>query len=200
MYKLLKIRGRVRVDPQLLKEKLEDAVRDAIIREYSLKLTKHGLLLVPNKIEEIGEGVVIPGDGAVYYNTVFEMLAYQPELHEVVEGRVVQITEFGAFVRIGPLDGLVHVSQVTDGYMSYSKSGSLQSRDGKKSLKLGDVVRARVIAISLKSLASAKIGLTMRQPGLGKLEWLEAEKKKKEAEKKAKAKEKKKEEKKGKKK
>ena len=40
----------------------------------------------------------------------------------------------------------------------------------------GDKVRARVIAVSLneKEPRESKIGLTMRQTGLGKLEWLEA--------------------------
>ena len=36
---------------------------------------------------------------------------------------------------------------------------------------------ARVVAISHKG-DDPKIGLTMRQPGLGKLEWIKAEKKK----------------------
>ena len=34
---------------------------------------------------------------------------------------------------------------------------------------------ARIIAISLKSKETAKIGLTMRQPGMGKMEWIEKE-------------------------
>jgi DNA-directed RNA polymerase subunit E' len=36
-----------------------------------------------------------------------------------------------------------------------------------------------VIAISLKSTKGAKIGLTMRQPSLGKIEWIESEKEEK---------------------
>ncbi|MCW1309912.1 MAG: DNA-directed RNA polymerase, partial [Candidatus Nanoarchaeia archaeon] len=124
-----------------------------------------------------GEGVIIPGDGAVYYNVTFEVLVYKPELHEVVEGKVNEIAEYGAFIKIGPLDGLVHVSQVMDDYVSYSKSQSLSGKQTKRTLKVGDVVLARVIAISLRSLQDAKIGLTMRQEGLGKAEWYEEKKK-----------------------
>ena len=40
---------------------------------------------------------------------------------------------------------------------------------------------ARIVAISYKGEAP-KIGLTMRQPGLGKLEWVQEEKKKAKAE------------------
>ncbi|MCW1301062.1 MAG: DNA-directed RNA polymerase [Candidatus Nanoarchaeia archaeon] len=180
MYKILKVKGRIRVPPSLLRESLEKAIKETIVSEYSSKIFKNNVLLVPCGVEEIGEGVIIPGDGAVYYEVKFSILAFEPELQEIVEGNVVQITEFGAFVRIGPIDGLVHISQVADTYMSYSKSGSLASKDGKKSLKLDDRVRARVIAVSMKS-PEAKIGLTMRQPHLGKFEWIMEEKKKAES-------------------
>jgi DNA-directed RNA polymerase subunit E' len=35
-------------------------------------------------------------------------------MQEIVEGEVVERVEFGAFVEIGPLDGLLHISQITD--------------------------------------------------------------------------------------
>ena len=59
---------------------------------------------------------------------------------------------------------------------------------GKESgryLAVGDVVKARIVSVDLneKNPQDSKIGLTMRQPGLGKLEWLEEDRKKrKEAE------------------
>jgi DNA-directed RNA polymerase subunit E' len=48
-------------------------------------------------------------------------------------------------------------------------------------LKEGDLCIARIVAISHKG-NEPKVGLTMRQPGLGKLEWVKEEKIKKEAE------------------
>jgi len=45
-------------------------------------------------------------------------------------------------------------------------------------LKVGDVCRARIIAVSFKDVTNPKINVTMRQQGLGKLEWLEEEKEK----------------------
>jgi DNA-directed RNA polymerase subunit E' len=47
---------------------------------------------------------------------------------------------------------------------------------GKKTgrtVKVGDKCKARIIAVSYKDLNNPKIGLTMRQEGLGRLEWLE---------------------------
>jgi hypothetical protein len=50
----------------------------------------------------------------------------------------------------------------------------------KRDLKVGYKVRARVVSLSLSEISprDSRIGLTMRQPGLGRLEWItEAHKK-----------------------
>ncbi len=183
MYKLLTIKDKIRVPPVLFDKNKENSVSDAIKEELIGKLTKNkGIFLELVKIEEIGEGTIIPGDGAIYYETIFKVLVYEPEMHELVHGKVKEIVEFGAFVSVGPFDSLVHISQVMDDYVSYSKTGNLQGRESKRSLSVGDKVIARVIAISVKSAENAKIGLTMRQPGLGRIEWIEEERKKAEEE------------------
>ncbi len=50
----------------------------------------------------------------------------------------------------------------------------------KKTLEEGNFVRARIVAVSLKgkSTKETRIGLTMRQPNLGRFEWIEDEKNK----------------------
>ena len=55
---------------------------------------------------------MIHGDGAVYQRVKFNALTFKPEVGEVVEGTVCEVVEFGAFVRFGPLDGLLHMSQI----------------------------------------------------------------------------------------
>ena len=93
----------------------------------------------------------------------------------VVEGVVDQITEYGAFVRFGPLDGLLHVSQVQDDHINTDVGNQrLIGKESKRELRVGDKVRARVVTISLNEISprESKIGLTMRQPGLGKHEWI----------------------------
>ena len=112
---------------------------------------------------------------------VFKLLVFKPELHEVIIGEVVDNTQFGSFIRIGPLDGLVHISQIMDDFVSYDEKNSMFSgRQTKRTLKLGDAVRARVIGVSLGKKVQNKVTLTMRQPFLGSLTWIEEEKKKKE--------------------
>jgi DNA-directed RNA polymerase subunit E' len=183
LYLISKIEDTVRVPPTLFDEPLEEIAFELLNENYVGMIDKKlGLMVTVKEIEEIGIGRVIMGDGAAYYNVTFTALFFKPELQEIVEGEVIEITEFGAFVRMGPMDGLVHVSQVTDDYINYdSKRGALLGKESKKTLEEGDKVRARIVALSLKGKSSkeTKIGLTMRQPGLGRPEWIEKEKRKK---------------------
>ena len=81
---------------------------------------------------------------------------------------------------MGPIRGMIHISQTMDDFVSFSDSGVLTGKDGKKNLVQGDKCIARIVAISYKG-EEPKIGLTMRQPGLGKLDWIKAEKEKTDA-------------------
>jgi DNA-directed RNA polymerase subunit E' len=79
---------------------------------------------------------------------------------------------------MGPMDGLVHISQLMDDYVSYDgKNGLFLGKETKRTLKKGDKVRARIISISMNE--QHKIGLTMRQIGLGSMNWIEEERRKK---------------------
>jgi DNA-directed RNA polymerase subunit E' len=183
LYLVSKIEDTVRIPPSRFGDPLENVAVEILNESYVGKIDKKlGLMVTVKEIEELGIGKVIMGDGAAYHDVLFTALFFKPELHEIVEGEVIEITEFGAFIRIGPMDGLVHVSQVTDDYINYDgKRGALIGKESKKSLEEGNKVRARIVALSLKGKSSkeTKIGLTMRQPGLGRLEWIDEEKNKK---------------------
>ena len=65
--------------------------------------------------------------------------------------------------------------QIDDDYIAYDeKNARLVGKKSNRSLAEGDSLRARVVAISLneREPRESKIGLTMRQTALGKLEWL----------------------------
>ena len=130
------------------------------------------------KVSQIGK--IIPGDGATYHKVNFSLLTFYPKIQEVVEGEVVEIADFGAFVRIGPIDALLHVSQLMDDFISYDeKQGVLLGKESKRKLASGDQVRVRITAVSLgRAGSSGKIGVTARQPFLGKLEWIDTDLKK----------------------
>jgi DNA-directed RNA polymerase subunit E' len=172
MYKVVKIEDTIRVDPSRFGEPLEDVILDLCRDTYEgIIKPELGLIIVVVDVEEIGVGKLIPGDGAAYHDVTFTILAFQPENHEIVEGEVVEATDFGLFVRLGCIDALIHVSQVYDDFFSYDGKNALQGRESNKLIRVGDKIRARVIAISLTKNA-IRMGLSMRQPGLGAYEWI----------------------------
>lgn len=174
MYVMYKIRDTVRVPPKEFGEKLEDAILKIAQEDYEGIVDEDlGIVVAVNSVGGIGEGKVVPGDGAAYYDAEIEMIVFKPEIQEVVEAMVSEITEFGAFVRIGPMEGLVHVSQIMDDYINYdSKAPAFVGRESGKKLKVDDKILARIVSCSLKSsVQNSKIGLTMRQIGLGKPDW-----------------------------
>jgi len=177
MFYRIQLEDHIRVQPKYFGLDLTEALLKSIKLNYDGVIsTELGVVVDVLKVNVIGEGSVIFGDGAGYYTTTFELLTFKPEQQEIIAGRIKDIADFGAFITLGPIDGMIHISQTIDDFVSFAKDKVLTGRDSKKSLKVGDSCRARIIAISFKDVTNPKIGLTMRQPGLGKIEWLNEDK------------------------
>ncbi|MCC7568480.1 MAG: DNA-directed RNA polymerase [Candidatus Methanofastidiosa archaeon] len=182
MYRIITINDTVRVPPKEFGKDLSVTVLGILRNKYECKWDADiGYLLVVKSVRKVNVGRVIPGDGAAYHDVDFEMLIYTPKIFEIVQGEIVEILEFGAFMRLGPMDGLVHVSQITNDFINFDKKNrTLTGKESKHILKEKDLCMARIITLSSKSDVT-KIGLTMRQSGLGKLEWIQEEKQQGEA-------------------
>lgn len=180
---MMRLVDTVRIPPTLLGEDVAPTVKNALREKLEGQVDKKlGSLVAVCKIDEIGEGHILVGDGAVYYDVTFEAIMFVPELQEIIEGEVVEAVGFGVFVGIGPMDGLLHVSQITDDFISYdAKNARLVTKSGGKAISEGDHVRGRIVAVSIneREPKESKIGLTMRQTALGKLQWLEEARRKK---------------------
>ena len=178
MFYIVDVEDYVRVGPKLFGLKTSDAVAKQLQETYSNYHDKEiGDVIGVISVMEVGDGIIIPGDGAAYYNSKFKLIVWKPELQELVLGILDEITNFGAFINLGVMKGMIHISQTMDDYVSFSTTNTLLGKDSKKILKKGDSCLARIVALSYKG-DNPKIGLTMRQPGLGKLEWIKEEKKK----------------------
>jgi len=183
MFYLTDVEDYVRVDPKLFGLPTSEAVVAQLEETYSSGFYEKdmGQAITVVNVEDIAEGVIIPGDGAAYYKCNFTLLVWKPEMQELVFGRIDEITNFGAFINLGVMKGMIHISQTMEDYVSFSDAGSLAGKSSGRALKNEDLCLARIVAISHKG-DDPKIGLTMRQPGLGKLEWIKEDKAKKEAE------------------
>lgn len=176
MFYKLKLKDHIRVPPRLFADDIGESITKSIKHTYNNFISKEiGVVIDVLKIDKIYDGTIVPGDGASYYETEFELLTFKPELHETLFGRIRDIADFGVFMNIGPIDGMIHISQTMDDFVSFSKERTLAGKDSNKSLKVGDKCIAKIIAVSFKDPANPKIGLTMRQAHLGKIEWIQEE-------------------------
>jgi len=179
MFYRTEIKDYVRVPPALFGAEIKDALKQELQEKYKNFISPElGVVISVHQVLDIGEGIIIPGDGAAYYDTVFSLITFRPELQELVYGSVSDITSFGAFLNLGPIEGMIHISQTMDDYVSFSKSNVLTGKNSKKSLKSGDLCIARIVAVSFKDPSDPKLSLTMRQSGLGKMEWIDQDKRK----------------------
>jgi DNA-directed RNA polymerase subunit E' len=175
MFKLITLEDTIRIPPEKFGQSIEIVGHEQLRMKYDGMVDEElGYVIAVTDIKVNPTGKIIPGDGATYHKAEFSLLTFYPMIQEIVEGEVVEIADFGAFVRVGPIDALLHVSQLLDDFISYDeRQGVLMGKETRRKLATGDHVRVRITAVSLgRGGSSGKIGVTARQPFLGKLEWI----------------------------
>ena len=181
MFQIIEVEDVVRVEPLDFSETLNKMAEKVLKLKYESTLSPdfgYVVLIIGVKADKVGK--ILPSDGATYHTVNFKLLTYLPKLQEVVEGDVVEITDFGAFIRIGPTDALLHLSQITDEYLNSDvRQGLITAQQSNRVINVGTRMRVRVTALSLaRGSSMGKIGVTCRQPFLGANDWIEEDLKK----------------------
>ncbi len=183
MYYIHTVKDTISIPPSHFGEDINKAAKDILRTRYERTLNKQmGIVIALFNVRDISDGAILPGDPSTHHTVTFDLLSFGLDVGEIVVGEVSELVDFGCFVRLGPIDGLVHMSQITNDYINFDrKTGTLVLRNSKRSIKKGDTVYAKVSTVSFKSnIKDAKIALTMRPDGLGKPEWLKEPKPRKE--------------------
>ncbi len=181
MYIMEKRIDTVRIPPDRLGEEYEKVCEEIAQNTFEGTMHDNMMVVLLRNIKLIGEGRMVYGDGAVYQKVEYEALSYELKDKEVVDGFVCEVVKFGAFLRFGPLDGLIHISQISTEHMDVDLNNQrLIASESKRFIKIDDLIRARIVSVSIneRSPRESKIGLTMKQVGLGKFEWIEESRKK----------------------
>lgn len=178
MFNKITMRDTIRIDPSRFGQPLEEAAYDELRTKYEgLVDDELGYVISVIDLDVNPVGRILQGDGGTHHPVIFTILTFYPELQEVIEGEVVEVADFGTFLRIGPVDALLHVSQLMDDFISFDeRQGVLLGRESGRTIQRGDTFRVRIVAVSFpRGRSSGKIGVTARQPFLGKLDWIEKE-------------------------
>ncbi|MFB6143366.1 MAG: DNA-directed RNA polymerase [Halorientalis sp.] len=185
MYKRVRLRDTVEVPPEHLADVTPGLVKRLLQDKLEGRMDEDvGSVVSVIDVHDVGDGAVLPNKPGVYYEAEFDALTFDPQMQEVVDGEIVEVVNFGAFVGIGPVDGLLHVSQISDEYLAHdAENNMLASRDSNRTIGEEDSVRARIVTKSIdeRNPRDSKIGLTAKQVGLGKHGWLKAEREEREA-------------------
>ncbi len=191
MFYILDIQEKVGVEAQNLKGDTVDSIKERL-EESHLK-EENGVFLGVTEIKKLGEtGVILPEKPYIYFDVEYSALFFQPVANEMIDGYVTEVAEFGPFIRIGPVDALVHISQITQEKLIYNpEQDILASKDSTIVVKDGELVRAMVANSSISD-ERTRINLTMKQDGLGLTKLLKKKPAEKKTEKKTEAKKEKK--------
>jgi DNA-directed RNA polymerase subunit E' len=177
VYRLYRVKDVVRIPPDKFNEPLEESAFEVLRKQYEGVITSNmGIIvtIIDVKVDPLGK--IIMGDGATYHDVEYTVLAFNPFQKEVVEGEINTIIPQGVFVNLGAQDGFIHISQIADERIEYDPTRpGFVLKDTRRILEKGDHVRARIYAISLMRGKGLRIQMTMRQPMMGKIEWIRKE-------------------------
>jgi DNA-directed RNA polymerase subunit E' len=171
MYKIIEIQHVVQIPPNKFGTDLKKAAFEILSKEQNNQYDEIGFVIAVVNILEVMPGKIITGSPSAHHPVRYEVLVFEPQPNEIVEGTVVELVDYGAFIRLGPIDALVHVSQIANDYFKYEGNNSLLTgRETQLKLALQDEVRGRILAVNMA--AGGKLGLTLRHHFLGKFDWI----------------------------
>ena len=99
MFYILDVEDHVRVEPKRFGMETHEAIEKQLNEDFADSVSKEfGYVVCVLSVDKVDEGVIIPGDGSAFYTSRFKLLAWMPELHELVSGTISEITNFGAFI------------------------------------------------------------------------------------------------------
>ncbi len=178
MFNLITLKDTIRISPSKFDQPLDTAAYEELRGKYEGLVDEDlGYVISVIKVEVNPIGRIVPGDGGTHHQVTYSIMTFFQQLQEIVEGEVVEVADFGIFLRIGPVDALLHVIQLMDDFSSDDvRQRTLLGKESGRTIGRGDLFRVRMVAVSFpKGRSSGKIGVTARQPMLGKLDWIEAE-------------------------
>ena len=90
MYRILKIKTKIKVPPTKFGLSTKKSILESLSDKYEGFLSRTvGVGLAVTDVIEIGQGKILPEDPNFHYPVVFELLVFKPEIHEILNGEVI---------------------------------------------------------------------------------------------------------------
>ena len=103
MFVLALVADTIRIPPHLLAKPTALSVQSEIERRYPNKIIMDvGLVICPyGPAIEIGDGILVPGDGGAHHQVIFQVVLFKPFVDEILVGIVTESKEEGVMVSVG---------------------------------------------------------------------------------------------------
>ncbi len=110
MFYLAEVEDHIRVEPKHFGLPTHESIEKQLDESYVSSISKDlGFVVSVISVEDVGDGIIIPGDGAAFYKSRFRVLVWKPEMHELVLGTIKEITNFGAFMSMANSQGMIFI-------------------------------------------------------------------------------------------
>ena len=157
MYKIVSREDTIRIPAEYMRKgaSLNDHIDRLSMTAFEGRFDEENrFILLTTNHEPVGRGRIIHGDGAIYQRVRFDAVLFCMEDYEVVEGAVSEVNEFGAFVRIGPMEALLHKSQIMEDMVDANVGmGWIEGRQTGKRIGVGNSVPVSYTHLTLPTKA-----------------------------------------------
>ncbi len=168
MFYLLDVQAKTSLSPeQLDPNKNADELLLKTLRQSleGVVLEDIGLVVAVISCRVKGEGLIPPRSPDIFFNTEIELVCFRPLEGEILEGEIVNVTETGAFVNIGSLDGFWPRNRISNKRLRFNvKRGTLEDRDSEVVVKRKDKVRVEVNTVEIRTPNSLSSMLKETRP------------------------------------
>ena len=100
MFAIVHMSDVIRIPPDRMTPSLNKTAIGILKEKYESMISPElGYVIMIIEASTNPVGKLVAGDGATYHRVSFKALTFYPRLQEIVEGEIVEITDFGAFVK-----------------------------------------------------------------------------------------------------
>ncbi|BES98902.1 unnamed protein product [Nesidiocoris tenuis] len=150
--------------PRYFGPNLFDIVKQKLYTEVEGTCTgKYGFVIAVTNIDNVGAGLIQPGQGFVVYPVKYKAIVFRPFKGEVVDAVVTQVNKVGMFAEIGPLSCFIsHHSIPADmEHCPNVQPACYKSKDEDVVIAVDDVIRCKIVGTRVDASGIFAIGTLM---------------------------------------
>ncbi|XP_055610060.1 DNA-directed RNA polymerase II subunit RPB7 [Uranotaenia lowii] len=164
MFYHISLEHEILLHPRYFGPQLMETVKQKLYTEVEGTCTgKYGFVIAVTTIDDIGSGVILPGQGFVVYPVKYKAIVFRPFKGEVLDAVVTQVNKVGMFAEIGPLSCFIsHHSIPADvQFCPTANPPCYRSKDEEIVIALEDKIRLKIVGTRVDATGIFAIGTLM---------------------------------------